>query len=284
MTGMLTSPSDLIASHYASRGRHIRNDSLAKQLGVTVEEAQKHLDKFRKEHGERVRSGIIQPDLFGINTDQVQTEDSKPKKQSIHSIFDWLVDGGALILAVVIDLVLNVVVFVTIAPDTLTRIGMAGLAFLVVLFGLRGWIKGGWSGRSLWALFAIVATFSDLSFALYTTDVQSQKTDHELVRLTDEATKAGDYLEALQSLQLEKGEGYAQQVKDAREALGKANQAVSSHVVTDSATLTASGVFSAIPDAVGRGRWIELAFFSLIFIGLQLTILSSAGIVKKEDI
>lgn len=265
------SPSEIIENNYQTKGRHIRNDSLAKKLGCTVEEAQKHLDKYRKDHGERVRGAV-------------EIAKEEPRTPRLHSIFDWMVDGGALILAVVIDLVLNVVVFVTIAPDALTKVGMAGLAFLVVLFSVRGWIKGGFSGKALWALFALVTAFSDVSFALYTTDVQTKTAgDSELVRLTDEATKEGAYLESLQSLQLEKGQGYAQQVKDAREALGKANEAVSSHVTVESVSLTASGVFSAIPDAVSRGRWIELVFFSLIFVGLALTILSAAGIVKKEE-
>lgn len=268
-------PADLIESHYLQHNRHIRNDSLAKKLGCTVEEAQKHLDRYRKEHGERVRGQLQLPIV----------EEPKPKPVHLHSIFDWLVDGGALILAVMIDLVLNVVVFVTIAPDALTKVGMAGLAFLVVLFSVRGWIKGGIDGKALWALFALVTVFSDLSFALYTTDVQSRTAgDSELVRLKGEATKAGAYLEALQSRQLEKGQGYAQQILDAREALGKANESVSSHVTVKSVSLTADGVFSAIPDAVKRGRWIELAFFSLIFVGLALTILSAAGIVKKEKV
>lgn len=266
-------PAETIEAHYRDNGRHIRNDSLAKKLGCTVDEAQKHLDRYRKEHGERVRGAVVEAKVAPV------------KKPRLHSIFDWMVDGGALILAVVIDLVLNVVVFVTIAPDPLTKVGMAGLAFLVVLFSVRGWIKGGIEGKALWALFALVTVFSDLSFALYTTDVQSRTAgDSELVRLKDEATKAGAYLEALQSRQLEKGQGYAQQILDAREALGKANEAVSSHVTVESVALTADGVFSAIPDAVKRGRWIELAFFSLIFVGLALTILSAAGIVKKEKV
>ena len=264
---------ELIANHKLTHKNHIRNDSLAKALDIKVDEAQGYLDKYRTIHGERLRGQQLEL--------AIEPEPQKPK-HTVHTILDWMIDGGALALAVVIDLVLNVVVFVTIAPDALTRIGMAGLAFLVVLFGLRGWLKGGWQGRSLWALFAIVATFSDLSFALYTTDVQSKTaTDTELVRLQGEAKSASDYLESLQSLQLEKGQGYAQQVKDAREALGKANEAVSSyHAKETSVGLTASGVFSAIPDSVTRGRWIELAFFSLIFIGLQLTIVSSATIVK----
>jgi len=256
----------------------IRNDSLAKKLGVTVEEAQKHLDQYRKERGERVRGQLpLISEPLSPNPEPVSP------KPHLHSVFDWLVDGGALILAVVIDLVLNVVVFVTIAPDALTKVGMAGLAFLVVLFSVRGWIKGGFSGKALWALFALVTIFSDVSFALYTTDVQSKSTDTELVRLKSEATKAGTYLEALQSLQLEKGQGYAQQVKDAREALGKANEAVSVHVSVESVALTADGVFSAIPDAIERGRWIELVFFSTIFIGLAFTVISAAGIVKREE-
>lgn len=267
-----------------SKGRLPRKDSLAKTYGITEEEAQSLQNQWKRKHGERVRGVVVE--------EVVEEGPVSVKKNWIRIIAEhapivgaWLVDGGALLLAVIIDLILNVVVFVTIAPDPLTKLGMAGLAFLVVLFSVRGWLKGGWAGKSLWALFALVATFSDLSFALYVTDVQSKTaTDTELVRLTDEAKVAGEYLEALQKLQLEKGQGYAQQVKDAREALGVANASVSSYVAKDvHAGLTAAGVFSAIPDAVKSNRWVELAFFSLIFVGLQLTIVSAAGVRRKDN-
>lgn len=239
-----------------------------------MDEAQKHLDRYRKEHGERVRGAVVEKVVQEV-------------KKDAHHFLDHI-DVPALLLVLVIELVLNVVVFMTIAPDTITKIGMIGLAVLVVLFGLRGWIKGGWAGKGLWALFALVVLFSDISFALYATDVQSATAeDTELARLTDEATKAGAYLEALQSRQLEKGQGYAQQILDAREALGKANEARSSYVSRSHekfVALTADGLFQAIPDAVKRGRWIELCFFTLIFLGSALTIVSSASSLNKKDL
>jgi hypothetical protein len=267
---------DLAKAH----GRLPKWQTTRNKFGLSEAEVKAAQDLWRKKHGERVRG----PELQGLE----EVKEEAPKEPLHHKASrwgNWLLDGGALALAVLIDLILNVVVFITIAPDAITKIGMAGLAFLVVLFSVRGWLKGGWAGRSLWALFALVATFSDLSFALYATDVQSKTAaDTELIRLTDEATKAGAYLESLQSLQLEKGQGYAQQVKDAREALGKANAAVSGyHPATESVALTSTGVFSAIPDSVRSGRWIELAFFGLLFIGLQMTILSAASATRKRD-
>lgn len=265
-----------ITATKVKRGRLPRFDTVAKALNILPEDAIDILNKYRAKHGGRVR------EAGGLGEDDKQ---DKPVKH-FSTILDWLLDGGALILAIAIDLVLNVIVFVTIAPEFWTQIGMGGLAFLVVLFGLRGWIKGGWAGQSLWALFALVATFSDLSFALYVTDVQShtsKSSDTELTRLTDEAKKASEYLESLQSLQLKNGQGYAQQVKDARQAQGDANAAVLSYRPSVTAPLTSSGVFSAIPDSVRSGRWVELVFFVLIFLGLQLTIVSSASVVKEME-
>lgn len=213
--------------------------------------------------------------ISGFHEDPVTVASGPGHRITLRQAMDFLLDGGALLLAVAIDLVLNAVVFWVIAPDLITRIGMVCLSFIVVLFSLRGWMKGGVIGRSLWAMFALVATFSDLSFALSATDLQANGSDPEITRLDDQLLQSQQYLEKLQNLQITKGEGYAQQIREAvvaRDAASKSRR----DYVSPGKQMSSSKVFTAIPDAVTTGRWIQLAFFLLIFAGLQLTIVSSA--------
>lgn len=212
--------------------------------------------------------------------------------------FDLAIDGVALVLAVVIDIVLNFVVFTVIAPDLLTKIGMGALSFVVVLFGLRGWIKGGWIGLTLWAMFAIVVTFSDLSFALYVTGVQTESAgvDTELERLTSKVDHDQTALDLLQAQYNAIGSGFRTElsvrqnaITEARKALESSEAERRSHIATMSkneskqAVLTADGVFSAIPDSIASGRWIQLVFFALIFLGLQGTLIVSATSAVKNN-
>lgn len=212
--------------------------------------------------------------------------------------YDAVIDGGALILAVVIDIVLNLVVFTVVAPDLLTKIGMGALSFVVVLFGLRGWIKGGVIGITLWAMFAVVVTFSDLSFALYVTDVQTESAgvDTELHRITDKVDHDQKALDLLQAQYNAIGSGFRSElavrqnaITDARKALESSETERRSYIAKKSegesngVVLTADGVFSAIPDAVTGGRWIQLLFFLLIFLGLQGTIVVSASSAIRKD-
>jgi hypothetical protein len=51
----------------------------------------------------------------------------------------------------------------------------------------------------------------------------------------------------------------------------------------ETAVLTSDKVFNAIPDAIAGGRWIQTVFFSLIFMGLALTIVSAATSATRKD-
>jgi len=239
----------------------------------------------------------IQPQVI---TERKNMEKLKPKTaiQSIlHFVETVLLDTGALIIALVVDILMNIVVFYTIAFDTATRIGMVSLAFVVVLFSVRAWIKGGWQGRALWAMFALIASFSDVSLALATT--QSQAThivydatkDKDLLSLQDQAKKDSDFLDGLRTKQLTEGSGFKSQIDAATIQYNTSSGAVKSYKPKPDSVaeeyISSSKVFTAIPDALLSGktdREIALFLFTLLFVALQLTIVSSASnALKKED-
>jgi hypothetical protein len=160
---------------------------------------------------------------------------------------------------------------------------MGALSLVVVLFGVRAWIKG---NKVLWAMFAFVAFFFDLSFVLVSTDVQSQTTgpDTELVRLT---TKQDEADKDLRDLRRQFDEAQKQETMDKLQeqiliSESKANIAKRDRDERMQATehakppITADALFSAIPDAIKPKRWIPLVVFGILFSGLQLTIISAA--------
>ena len=297
-----------IRGYREEHDRYPRSDRVSKWGNCSIFEAEQVLNEYRRKYGDRIRrnhaglvvEGIQQALQFETpDTGTIQETDghSEPNR-SDRKWFDLVIDGGALLLAVIIDIILNFVVFTVIAPDLLTKIGMGALSLVVVLFGLRGWIKGGSIGITLWAMFAIVVTFSDLSFALYVTGVQTESAgvDTELERLTAKVDHDQKTLDELQAGYNAIGSGFRSEltvrqnaITDARKALESSESERRSHVAGKSkdesnvAVLTADGVFSAIPNALVSGRWIQLVFFALIFLGLQGTIVVSATSAISKD-
>lgn len=225
------------------------------------------------------------------NVEFIAKKDEPTKPTNNHRIkafFDKLVDSGSLWFAVVIDLILNGIGFWIIGPEPIMKVGMVCVSFIVVLFSVRAWIK---RDKLLWLMFALVASFMDTSFTLLATDVQSGIVgeDKDLTTLKGSLKSAQDYLEALQRKQLEKGAGYAQQIQDARSARDKAKSDLDSYESRSKDTsghMSASKVFTAIPDAVLSGkwdRWIALSVFVAVFLGLQLTIISATGVKWNES-
>jgi|GEM_PF-6921971 len=160
---------------------------------------------------------------------------------------------------------------------------MGALSLVVVLFGVRAWIKG---NKVLWAMFAFIAFFFDLSFVLVSTDVQSKSTgpDTELVRLTTKQDEADADVRDLQRQYDEAGKRETmdqiyEQLKAAREVAAGAKKDRGERLrMAEQAhpPITADALFSAIPDAVKPKRWIPLTVFAILFAGLQLTIVSAA--------
>jgi hypothetical protein len=262
-------------------------DELSAWAKVTREQAKDAIKNYQPD------LGPVAPARQQVVTKPVTVERTKTSWHWRNAL-DFLMDSGSLLVAIVIDLVLNIVVFYTIAPDGVTRVGMISLAFVVVLFGLRSWMKG-W--KTLWAMFALITAFSDLSFALAVTDNQSATVydplkDRELLRLQRKVQDDSNYLQELRAKQVEQGAGYKAQVEAAVEQSNKSAGELSVYTLRRASEprnsemgISSSKVFTAIPTAVlssDVARWLALVFFTLIFVGLQLTIVSSASKVKAE--
>ena len=273
-----------VISRYYQLGRGMPSpDKLASKFMVSNEEAQNWINIFSKGAPEIKIAKKEDPVVVRKETPVKEKLGSKIKK-----FLDGLLDSGALWFAVVIDLVLNGIGFWLIGPDPVMKIGMVCISFIVVLFSVRAWMK---RDKLLWAMFALVASFMDTSFLLLATDVQSENlgVDAELARLDGEIKKASDYLEKLQALQIEKGQGYAQQVRDQTATVQKAKDDRQAYVdrpkIETGTKMSAKRVATAIPDAVMSGkwdRWIFLALFVTVFMGLQLTIISATGVKWNE--
>lgn len=279
---------DTIARYNALRGGLPDAQKLADKFRVTMDESLKWLEEFQSTGKElkmdepathKEKPAPVKIDI------KPAVEEKSVKRIDVHKIMNALVDSGSLWFAVIIDLILNGIGFYIIGPEPIMKVGMVCVSVIVVLFSVRAWIK---RDKLLWAMFALVASFMDISFILLATDVQTanSSSDTELIRLTDLANKSEVYLESLQSMQLEKGQGYAQQIKDAVSSRDKASSDLQNYRLApktekQAVQMTASKVFTAIPDAVMSGkwdRWIASGLMLLVFTGLQLTIISSTGV------
>lgn len=126
-------PTETIEAHYRDNGRHIRNDSLAKKLGCTVDEAQKHLNEYKKAHGQRVRGAVVEK--------VVQEETKKPR---------WTVDGLVIsfskelqyigfFLGAIVDLALACFFLYSLASGDLGKIVLSSMGLVLTAAKLWGW-------------------------------------------------------------------------------------------------------------------------------------------------
>jgi hypothetical protein len=222
--------------------------------------------------------------------------------------YHWLnvlLDSAALIIAVLVDLTLNVICMVTIAPGPLEKIGFAAIAFVVVLFAIRSWILG---NKWLWVMFVLVSAFFDLSFTLIATDVQTTaqavvvtvETDSELVRLTEKSDAARAALKDLReqyrlAMRRDTLRELDDQIKAADVVAAQAEAARVSRIARiesgelnaqareQRSSISATMIFGAIPEAVSKGRWVPIIVFALIFSGLQLVMITAADSVRGKS-
>ena len=199
------------------KGRLPRYDTVAKALKIPEDDAKSLLNQYRTKHQERVR--VVEP-----SPSNEEVKPTKPKRPW----WDIAVDSGALAVGVGISMILNVVVFFVISPDWITAIGMVMLAPVIVLFSVRGWILGGWIGKTLWAMFVIVEVFSGISFALASTDLQAKTegVDTELTRLTAKVEHDQTALDDLQAKYNAIGEGFRGELTVRQSAITDARKAL----------------------------------------------------------
>jgi hypothetical protein len=211
------------------------------------------------------------------------------KKLDVRKALDFMLDGGALIIALVVDIVMNVIGWGIIAYDAWTRIAFIAMGIVIVLFALRAWVKGGVFGKVLWLGFALIATFLDISVSVASSHQQSlvavydASKDDTLNKLKEQANADQKYLESIRAKQVEKGEGYKSQVDGAVAQSNRSREAVVSYKpelqVSSGNGLNSSAIFTAIPDAwnsADTARLIGLTLYSLCFSLLQIVIVTSA--------
>jgi energy-coupling factor transporter transmembrane protein EcfT len=216
-----------------------------------------------------------------------------------------LLDGYALIAAMIADIGILLVCFIVVSPGPVEAVGMSILSLVVVLFAVRAWIKGGFLGKSVWAMFALVAFFFDLSFVLVSTDMQTQtaqsKTvDSELIRLEAVSKRALDSLDKAQlryddALNRGNSKSTLDAIKSTLDAaqgnFDNAEKLYQSRLVKSESGLTqsehrqlsADSLSTAIYDAATSGKPGRITFlilFGLLFLGLQLTMVTAANSTK----
>ena len=197
------------------------------------------------------------------------------------------IDIGGVLVALIVDIVLNVICFSVLAPDSLTRIAFIAISVMIVLFVFRSWSKRQFVA---WAIFALVVFFFDYSFTLESTRTQAQvqgidiTQDVELTRIQGNIDRVDESLnrwmseyeksvtsetlreiDARITIEEEKRDKYEAEYKNRMTELEK----------TDKVEISSANIFNAIPNAIKDGRFIQLVIWGLIFIGVQLIVVSS---------
>lgn len=219
-------------------------------------------------------------------------------------LLNALLDSAALTIALIVDLALNIICMVIIAPGPLEKVGFALVACVVVLFAVRSWVVG---NKILWAVFALVSVFFDLSFTLVATDVQTQsnavvvtvENDTELAFLTVKAERTAaavvdlqeQYRKAMRRATMDQLD---EQIKTATKARNEAETAraerlariesgeLSREAVSRRAVITAEMIFGAILTAGQKGRVLPIVIFSMIFSGLQVVMVTAANSIRAN--
>ena len=202
------------------------------------------------------------------------------------------IDGIGLLIALIVDLIVIPICMVTIAPDYLTKIAFLCIGVTIVLFVFRSWAKG---DKLAWIVFASVVFFFDFSFAIVATQAQTHKVDitqdMELKRIDGEIDSSKLQIAKLQEERTisTRPETIASISADIQtenrkiEALAADRKAREKELKqTGGVYITADSVFTSIPDAWSSRRYIPLVVFGLIFLGLQMVVVTSIDAPKKE--
>jgi hypothetical protein len=214
--------------------------------------------------------------------------------------------GSAFLVAIFIDLGLNIVSMATIAPAGLYVVAFIGIAFLTVLFAVQAWIKRNYI---LWLVLAFITLFFDVSFILASTELKSESitiivtasSDPELKRIETAINEAtDDKIRLDEQFEQSSRESTVNAILEAMESnrvrLDQLNQQyndrlsrIESGELTETTReqtqeLSARVVFYALPLAAEKGRWLEIIIWLLIFGSLQFIIVRSAGDQEEKKI
>ena len=203
------------------------------------------------------------------------------------------IDGIGLLIALIVDLIVIPICMITIAPDFLTKIAFVCIGVTIVLFVFRSWAKG---DKLAWIVFASVVFFFDFSFSIVVTQVQSQKIDitqdAELKRIDGEILVSQNQITKLQdertiSTRPETIASISADIQTENKKIDRLTIDRKSREkkleTTGGVYITADSVFTSIPDAWTNRRFIPLVIFGLIFLGLQMVVVTSIDSPKKKE-
>lgn len=205
-----------------------------------------------------------------------------PKK--LNNIIDFL----GIIVPLIVDLVMNVISFSLLAPDTITKIAFIALAIMIVIFVPRAWSKRQYLS---YAIFVVVVVFADWSFTLATTgenikaETAAVYEDTELLRLRGNIEKSEAIIENLhqQYHEAQRRETMTElnaqiEAETARRDKYENEYKIQLEVITKKAeknNLVADDIFNAIPSAIKTRRYIPLVIWFFVFVGVQLVVATS---------
>jgi hypothetical protein len=225
---------------------------------------------------------------------------------SFKTFIAQFLDMTALSVALIIEIAIMSVSMFLISPGMIERIAMIGVGLIIVLFSVHAFIKPQKWNKLLWAVFASVSFFLNVSFSLAITDIQTTQAT-EIIKVEDDmvvrslqsqidsyTTQINDL--NIQYLDAKRGQTVdtiLAQMTEVRQELRNTNEKMNIRIAelskgdvqlstTTSAVLSADGIFLAIPTAIEKKRYIQTLLFTFIFMGLEITIVSSAfSIITK---
>ena len=248
---------------------------------------------------------------------QVTQVDAKPVKKNnrFRNGLYHLLDAGGFIVGVFVSILTMTTTMVLIAPGRIEMLALVGVGCIIILFAVRAWMKrSAVYNRILWAMFASVSMFINLSFMLAATDEVSNKVKEDITIDNSAHIETDTVIEQLNEFLADEQETlaklnsqYDEAVREGTIASLRNDIALSTkkidelrYKITDRALLveeriekvkedinnrsniTANNIFYALPTAVGKGRFIEIVIWFLTFAGVELTIVSSITEDKKN--
>lgn len=215
------------------------------------------------------------------------------------------VDLIGMIVALIVDLTMNLVCFYLLAPDALTAVAFSLIGVMIVLFVFRSWSKGQFFA---WLIFVSVVFFFDYSLALEATRAQTTTVQQHQININDVyredvelqrlVAKQLEISTALKDLQQQYRAAAKRETLDELDSQIRKKEADASYYEqqyqarrgqveleakkqSKSVDITSEAIFSAVPNAYRDKRYTQLIVYGLIFFGLQLIVVTSIDPVKK---
>lgn len=202
-------------------------------------------------------------------------------------------DFIALLVAMGVDFLFNFVFFSFISVDAYTQVGFSAIVFLIVFYKVRALSKAKRRFSFLWLILSILTFYGGLSFSLldikYQADninrkqelIEKAKTDSELKRLDQNIKTKQDsetdlqrqYREAVKRETMDQLYALWQNAVKQREQSERDRRDYYELIIdAKKITIKAEDAFTAIPDAIKRGVYVEVLFLALIFFSIEAAV------------